>query len=151
MGFKEDFYNAVWKDLTDMTFKEQVKMWLTHDLKMYDDVLAILEITAAGIIWNEYHHLYVIFKIFYSIAIVTLNVPNNSTDDFPYPHDDLDDTEERQLTDQMRDDSLTTGIDFRSIGKYVGNLWALITMPQPEEETIEIAIKTDATSSTSSI
>ena len=134
-----------------MGFKDQVEMWATHNLLMYYDVLAILKITAAGIIWNEYHNLYVIYKIFYSIAIVTQNESNSSDDNFPYPHDDLDKADETQLTDQMRDASLTTGIDFRTIGYYIGNLWGLITMPQPEEVIIIAYTKTDATSTITTI
>ena len=85
--------------------------------------------------------MYTIFKIFYSIAIVAMHVPNTNQDEFPYPNTTLDTGEERQLTDQLRDPTLTTGIDFRSIGQYLGNIWALITLPQPEEETIEAETK----------
>lgn len=120
-----------------MTLKDRVQMWLLHDLKMYDDVLKIIELTENGIIWNEYHFLYSIWKIGYSIAIVALHVPNTNQDEFPYPNDGTDSVEERQITNQMRDAALTDGIDYRSIGSYLGNIWALITMPQPEEETDE--------------
>jgi|TARA_B110001450_G_C17369429_1_gene379029 hypothetical protein len=34
-----------------MAGKDLIKMWLLHDLLMYDDVLDILKITAAGITW----------------------------------------------------------------------------------------------------
>jgi len=86
-----------------MTTKDRVKMWLLHDLLMYDDVLKILEIVAAGITWQEYHFFYVIFKIFYSIAVVGLNVPNLNREEWPYPTGELDTTEEHQITDQVRD------------------------------------------------
>jgi|TARA_B110000285_G_C15087046_1_gene596800 hypothetical protein len=42
----------------------------------------------------------------------------------------------------MMDPTLITGIDFREIGGYVGNLLALFTMAQPVEEEIEVEEKT---------
>lgn len=98
-GVKEDFYEKVWKDLTNMALTDLIKMWLLHDIAMYNDVLAIIGLTANGITWNEYHLMYTIFKIFYSIAIVAMHVPNTNQDEFPYPNTSLDIGEERQLTD----------------------------------------------------
>ena len=45
-GFKEDFYEKVWKDLTNMALTDLIKMWLLHDIAMYNDVLAIIGLTA---------------------------------------------------------------------------------------------------------
>jgi len=51
LAWKEDWYLGVWKDLKHMETKALIKMWLLHDLLMYEDVLAILKLTATGITW----------------------------------------------------------------------------------------------------
>ena len=74
-------------------------MWLTHDLIMYDDVLAILVLMNDGFTWNEYTLIYIAVKLLYSMAISDTHTPDIGIDYFPYPYDTLDDEEEDYITD----------------------------------------------------
>ena len=111
-------------------------MWLKHSLTIFDDVLAIMALLQDGISWNEHTLLYIAIQLLYSLDAIDTHVPDTGIDYFPYPYDELDDNEEDYLTDQTRDIGLVSGIKYRQIGEYIGDILARLTM-EIEEEVVE--------------